>query len=114
MAKQKLETVGEILYWSYANLAMAHMAVENSKEKYGVPNYVVRAKLFKGLKDGSMKMGTIFSDEKIKLKTGQYCNYCGSPESLSLDHVLPQKRGGQDNAENLIYACRRCNSSKGI
>ncbi len=55
---------------------------------------MIRVKLFKGLKDGTMNMRTIFDDQKIKLQTGQICNYCGS-------------------TENLIFACRVCNSSKG-
>lgn len=113
MAKKKIETVSELIFYSYANLAMAHTAVEKKQEKYGTFNYVIRAKLFKGLKDGTMNMRTIFDDEKIKLQTGQICNYCGSSEKLALDHIFPQKYGGKDNAENLIYACRTCNSSKG-
>lgn len=43
---------------------------------------------------------------------GQICDYCGSSDNLALDHIFPQKYGGQDNAENLIFACRTCNSSK--
>ena len=113
MAKQKIEIVREMIYWSYANLAMAHTAVDKKQEKYGRFNYMIRSKLFKGLKEGTMNMRTIFDDEKIKLQTGQICNYCGSIEKLALDHIFPQKYGGQDNAENLIFACRTCNSSKG-
>jgi hypothetical protein len=113
MLKQKIETVREYIYYSYANLAMAHTAVNKKQEKYGAFNYMIRAKLFKGLKDGTMNMRTIFDDEKIKLQTGQICNYCGSNEQLALDHIFPQRYGGQDNGENLIYACRVCNSSKG-
>lgn len=113
MAKKNIETVRELIYYSYANLAMAHTAVEKKQVKYGTFNYVIRAKLFKGLKDGTMNMRSIFDDEKIKLQTGQICNYCGSSERLALDHIFPQKYGGLDNAENLIYACRTCNSSKG-
>jgi len=113
MAQQKIETVREQIYWSYANLAMAHTAVEKKQEKYGRFNYMIRAKLFKGLKEGTMNMRTIFDDEKIKLQTGQICNYCGSTEKLALDHIFPQRFGGKDDAENLIFACRSCNSSKG-
>lgn len=113
MAKQKIETVRELIYYSYANLAMAHTAVDKKQEKYEVFNFMIRSKLFKGLKDGTMNMRTIFDDEKIKLQTGQICNYCGSPDNLALDHIFPQKYGGQDNAENLIFACKSCNSSKG-
>lgn len=113
MAKRKIETVREQIYWSYANLAMAHTAVDKKQEKYGRFNYMIRAKLFKGLKEGTMNMRTIFDDERIKLETGQICNYCGSSEKLALDHIFPQRFGGKDNAENLIFACRTCNSSKG-
>jgi len=113
MAKQEIETVRELIYFSYANLAMAHSAVVKKQEKYGALNFMIRAKLFKGLKEGTMNMKTIFDDEKIKLQTGQICNYCGAIDRLALDHIFPQKFGGQDNAENLIFACRTCNSSKG-
>ncbi len=113
MPKQPITTVRELIYYSYANLAMAHVAVEKKQEKYGTFNFMIRAKLFKGLKEGTMNMRTIFDDEKIKLQTGQVCNYCGSPDNLALDHIFPQKYGGKDNAENLIFACRSCNSSKG-
>ena len=92
---------------------MAHTAIDKKQTKYGTFNYMIRAKLFKGLKDGTMNMRTIFDDEKIKLQTGQICNYCGSEDKLALDHIFPQKLGGLDDAENLIFACRTCNSSKG-
>ena len=100
-------------FWAYANLAMAHTAVDKKQKKYNRFNYMIRAKLFKGLKDGTMNMRTIFDDEKVKLQTGQICNYCGSTEKLALAHIFPQKLGGKDNPENLIFACRTCNSSKG-
>jgi HNH endonuclease len=113
MAKQKIETVRNLIYYSYANLAMAHTAVEKRQEKYEMFNFMIRAKLFKGLKDGTMNMRSIFDDGKIKLQTGQICNYCGSKNKLALDHIFPQKLGGKDDAENLIFTCRTCNSSKG-
>lgn len=113
MAKQKIETVRELIYFSYANLAMAHTAVEKKQERYSAFNFMIRSKLFKGLKGGTMNMRTIFDDEKIKITTGNICNYCGSVEKLALDHIFPQKYGGTDNADNLILACRTCNSSKG-
>lgn len=109
----KIETVREQIYWSYANLAMAHSAVEKNQENYDRFNFMIRARLFKGLKEGEMSIRTLFDDERIKLKTGQICNYCGSREHLSLDHIFPQKYGGKDDAENLIFACQSCNSSKG-
>lgn len=113
MAKKDIKIVRELIYYSYANLAMAHSAVEREQDRYGMVNYMIRAKLFKGLKDGTMSMRSIFDDEKIKLKTGQICNYCGSSGHLALDHIFPKIYGGPDSADNLLFACRSCNSSKG-
>ncbi|MGR3220565.1 MAG: HNH endonuclease [Candidatus Anammoxibacter sp.] len=60
-----------------------------------------------------MNIRTMFDDEKIKLLSGNKCSYCGSTENLALDHIFPQKFGGKDAGDNLLYACRSCNSSKG-
>jgi|SRR5208282_58735 len=43
------------------------------------------------------------------------CQYCGrkSPEAeLECDHVIPRKRGGPDEIENLITSCFQCNRGK--
>lgn len=112
MAKE-FNTVKEVLFWSYANLAMAHAAVDKKQKKYTSFNYMIRAKLFKGLMDESMNIGTLFDDEKIKLASGSKCSYCGATGNLALDHIIPKKRGGKNTGDNLIYACKTCNSSKG-
>ena len=49
-------------------------------------------------------------DERIKLD-GR-CLYCGGAAD-SIDHVIPRLAGGPDAADNLIPACKACNSSKG-
>ncbi|MCF7989355.1 MAG: HNH endonuclease [Thiohalocapsa sp.] len=103
----------ELLYWSYACLAMAHSAVSKEQERYAQVNYIIRAKLYKGLMDGTMDVGSIFQDEKVKISQGDICSYCGGAGPLALDHVIPRFSGGQDRGDNLIYACRKCNSSKG-
>jgi 5-methylcytosine-specific restriction endonuclease McrA len=44
------------------------------------------------------------------------CQYCGKrlPRShLTIDHVLPQSRGGGDTWDNLVLACLACNARKG-
>ncbi|RTY34463.1 HNH endonuclease [Chlorobium phaeovibrioides] len=42
------------------------------------------------------------------------CQYCGKTDApLTIDHIIPRSRGGEDSWENLITACRRCNSKKG-
>lgn len=41
------------------------------------------------------------------------CQYCGSKQNLTLDHVHPRARGGKDTWENLVTACVSCNNRKG-
>ncbi|MEL7086442.1 MAG: HNH endonuclease [Cyanobacteria bacterium P01_A01_bin.3] len=42
----------------------------------------------------------------------QYCNV-SSGDSLTIDHVIPRSRGGQDVWDNVVCACVRCNIKKG-
>lgn len=64
MANHKVEIVHELIYLSYANLAMAHSAVDKKQEKYEALNFMIRAKLFKGLKEGTLNMRTILMMRK--------------------------------------------------
>lgn len=43
------------------------------------------------------------------------CVYCGAvrpPEQLTLDHVQPRMRGGDNSEGNLVTACAACNTLK--
>ena len=50
----------------------------------------------------------------VLLRDGFICHYCGeyslAPE---VDHKIPQSRGGSDEINNLVCACRRCYLEKG-
>ena len=105
-------TVGELLHWSYANLAMAHAAVTAKAEKYGRVQFMIRARLFAGLNKGTLKLGALADDERLKMVLPQACCYCGRSDFLSADHLIPTKRGGANTGDNLVWACRSCNSSK--
>ena len=43
----------------------------------------------------------------------QYCGEHGSLKDLTIDHVIPVSRGGQNTWENVVTACGPCNSKKG-
>jgi len=40
------------------------------------------------------------------------CQYCGATKHLTIDHVVPRSRGGQDTWENMVVACSKCNIKK--
>jgi 5-methylcytosine-specific restriction endonuclease McrA len=107
------DVAGDGLHWSYANLAMAHAAVTHHAARYGVVHYTIRSKLYKGLRSGTMNAGPLADDERLKLILPQACAYCASRERLAADHVVPKHLGGPDVGDNLVWACRSCNSSKG-
>ena len=109
----EITTIGESLHWCYANLAMAHSAVSSKAETYGKTHYMVRRRLYLGLRKQMMQVGPLADDERLKMVLPQACCYCGSREFLSVDHLIPTKRGGTNTGDNLVWACRSCNSSKG-
>jgi 5-methylcytosine-specific restriction endonuclease McrA len=49
----------------------------------------------------------------IYKRDGHKCQYCGSTKELTIDHIIPRSRGGEDTWENLVVACMPCNSRKG-
>lgn len=53
---------------------------------------------------------------EVIIRDKRICRYCSKelelPE-ITIDHVKPQALGGRHDLENLVVACKRCNSSKG-
>ncbi len=55
---------------------------------------------------------------KIRERANFACEYCGISETdsggeLTVDHFQPTSKGGDDEEENLVYCCFRCNLYKG-
>jgi len=40
------------------------------------------------------------------------CLRCGTTDSLTIDHIIPINKGGENKLMNLQTLCKRCNSSK--
>jgi 5-methylcytosine-specific restriction endonuclease McrA len=56
----------------------------------------------------------VFNKRNVLKRDGNCCQYCGrTHRELTLDHVLPVSRGGRDDWENVVTACRDCNRTKG-
>ena len=49
--------------------------------------------------------------DAVFTRDGQVCVYCGS-SATSIDHVVPRSRGGTHTWDNVVAACRPCNSRK--
>ncbi len=54
--------------------------------------------------------------EDVFRRDGYRCAYCGEVfdvEALTVDHVQPRARGGDNSAGNVVTACGACNTRKG-
>lgn len=49
----------------------------------------------------------------ICVAQGGKCFYCEQVKPLEQDHVIALSNGGHHTADNVVGACKRCNSSKG-
>lgn len=50
---------------------------------------------------------------RIFQRDGYVCQYCGTVGiALECDHIVPISKGGSNDDENLLTACRTCNRSK--
>lgn len=56
----------------------------------------------------------ILTRKNIIKRDGHQCQYCGTVKgSLTVDHIIPKYRGGEDTWENMVCACQDCNNKKG-
>jgi 5-methylcytosine-specific restriction endonuclease McrA len=51
------------------------------------------------------------SRRAVMVRDSFECQYCGRPAD-NVDHVVPRSRGGSHTWENVVAACRPCNSRK--
>ena len=56
------------------------------------------------------------SRNNILWRDKNQCQYCGvieSPREMTIDHVIPRSRGGENTWSNLVTCCKKCNQKKG-
>ena len=55
-----------------------------------------------------------YSRDNVFKRDNYTCVYCGEdePRAMTIDHVIPKSKGGEDSFENCVTACRPCNAEK--
>jgi len=54
------------------------------------------------------------SRKAVLARDGFRCQYCGrNSVKMTIDHILPRRKGGTFSWENLVCACHSCNAKKG-
>jgi 5-methylcytosine-specific restriction endonuclease McrA len=54
-----------------------------------------------------------FTRFNVFLRDHFSCQYCGSREDLTFDHLIPRSKGGTTTWKNVVAACSSCNLRKG-
>jgi hypothetical protein len=90
--------------------------IQNTTEKIHPSMYIPKAiKLFKSL--AHLTNRTIpWTKNNVFLRDKWICQYCETPVSnktATVDHVVPQSRGGKNSWDNTVCSCYTCNNKKG-
>ncbi|MFX0113634.1 MAG: HNH endonuclease, partial [Candidatus Hodarchaeota archaeon] len=105
MPPSAVRTVRDLIYWQYAKLI--------GKSAGFSKNYRFIMSRFKKLQSGEIQWSGAIREYIRERQTENVCIYCESKNHLSIDHLIPQSRGGSDSGDNVVLACKSCNSSKG-
>jgi 5-methylcytosine-specific restriction endonuclease McrA len=86
--------------------------LRSAHAEFRVPS-VIRRRVYinirKRREQSSMRRLRIYMRDKYR------CQYCGERKSvveLTLDHILPRSRGGDNSPINVVTACVKCNNRK--
>jgi 5-methylcytosine-specific restriction endonuclease McrA len=86
--------------------------LRSARAEFPVPS-VIRRRVYINVRRrreaSSMKRMRIYTRDKYR------CQYCGEKKSvnqLTLDHILPRSRGGDNSPVNIVTACVECNNRK--
>ena len=55
-----------------------------------------------------------YSRDLVFKRDDYTCAYCGKRDrkDCTIDHVMPQSKGGKDSFENCVTSCKKCNQEK--
>ncbi|HEU4796955.1 MAG TPA: HNH endonuclease [Pyrinomonadaceae bacterium] len=87
--------------------------LRSARAEFPVPS-VIRRRTYINVRQrreaSGMKRLRIYMRDKYR------CQYCGEKKGvkeLTLDHILPRSRGGDNSPINVVTACMTCNNRKG-
>ena len=66
----------------------------------------------RSLKQKLQSTFTVKQWEQVKLYFSNHCAYCGKEDILHQEHFVSLSKGGEYTHNNIIPACKSCNSSK--
>ncbi len=89
-------------------LAYSKQYEKENRERYNNHSHCYRAR-----KTEVLSTFTLKEWEECKNNFNNQCAYCGSLAPLTREHFIPLSEKGEYTKENILPACKSCNSSKG-
>jgi 5-methylcytosine-specific restriction endonuclease McrA len=91
-------------------LKHSDMTVNCVEDSFRVPAVVALIKVIRMVYRNKVP----FSKKNVLVRDQHRCVYCGAKgRSLTLDHVVPQSKGGKTDFDNCVACCKHCNAKKG-
>ena len=84
--------------------------VRSAKEAFQIPSVIV---LFRYIDEKFFSLPC--TRKNILARDDHQCQYCGNyfrERDLTIDHVIPKSKGGKNEWDNVVAACRACNQRK--
>lgn len=81
--------------------------VRSPSTEFRIPSVVSLKNYIKPASNPAFTRFNVFLRDQFK------CQYCGSKDDLTFDHLIPRSKGGQTTWENVVTACSTCNLKKG-
>jgi HNH endonuclease len=111
MPPSAVKTVKDLIFWQYAKIIAKSAGFYGDKPQYG---FIM--KKFIELKTGKNKWSEILREDIKLMEEDRKCAYCGAKDNLTKEHVLPISINPKcpviNEIHNLVWACKKCNSSK--
>lgn len=106
MPPSAVKTVKGIIFWQYAKIISQSAGL-------GKTNYGMIMSTYKKLCTGELVWSSAVREWLREKENPAVCIYCGMEGKLTVEHIFPRAKGGQDIADNVVMVCKHCNSSKG-
>ena len=95
----------------YSDIHDDQPALRSANKDWKIPTLViVTSKFFRRPKKKKL---SLYELAKYHKNVCQYCMGKFKTKELTIDHVVPRSKGGQDTQENRVLCCRPCNQEKG-
>jgi hypothetical protein len=106
MPPAAIKTIKDLIFWQYSKII-------SESAHFGKQNYGFIMSKFKELQTGTIHWSTSIREYIKEHEVQNQCIYCGIDNTLTLEHILPRSRGGEDITDNVVWVCQSCNSGKG-